>query len=390
MTCDRPMAPGNTLDPPMTLMTEPHAPAGDHAPLREHAPAGDHAPLREHAPAGDHAPLREHAAPDRVLIIGCGALARELLEIAARNAEPQGTGAPTAGPPIDVECLPAKFHNRPEQIAPAVRSRLRAAKASGIYRTILVGYMDCGTGGVLDRVCAEEGVQRLPGAHCYEMYAGAETFAGLQDPEPGTFYLTDYLVKHFDRLIMDGLGITRHPQLLETYFGHYTRVVHLAQSDDPDLARQAKKAADQLGLRCEHVATGIAELYQHVVRLSNNPAQTETADRMDGHRTRVRLSSTPAQTETADSMNGHQIGGVGRHRTRVRLSSTPAQTETADSMNGHQIGGVGRHRTRVRLSSTPAQTETQPTTGSSKHTAPPNSLNRPTQLETRPTAANTI
>ena len=196
--------------------------------------------------------------PSRVLVIGCGALVRELQEVANRNG----------GGHIEVECLPAIMHNRPEQIPETVRRRVRAAKASGAFRTILVGYMDCGTGGLLDRVCSEEGVERLDGAHCYEMYAGPDAFAGLQDAEPGTFYLTDYLVRHFDRLIMKGLGISEHPELLEMYFGNYTRVVHLAQTDDDRLARAAEQAAARLGLRCERILTGIGGLQRQVVRLA--------------------------------------------------------------------------------------------------------------------------
>ena len=178
----------------------------------------------------------------RVLVIACGALARELAEI---------TGALDG---LDFECLPARLHNRPEQIPEAVRRRVRAAR--GAYDTILVGYMDCGTGGLLDRVCAEEGVERLPGDHCYELYAGSQVFAGLQEAEPGTFYLTDYLVRHFDRLILEGLGIAKHPELRDAYFGNYTRVIHLAQEPDGGLEPQARRAAASLGLRYERIDTG--------------------------------------------------------------------------------------------------------------------------------------
>ena len=195
--------------------------------------------------------------PSKVLVIGCGALARELREVAARNG----------GNHLEVQCLPAIMHNRPEQIPDAVRCKVRIAKDRGTYSTILVGYMDCGTGGLLDRVCSEEGVERLPGAHCYELYAGADAFAGLQEAEPGTFYLTDYLVRHFDRLIMQGLGISQHPELLEAYFGNYTRVVHLAQTDDDRLARAAEQAAARLGLRCERIFTGIGGLARRIVEL---------------------------------------------------------------------------------------------------------------------------
>ena len=196
----------------------------------------------------------------RVLIIGCGALVRELHEAAKLNN----------GAHFDVQCLPAKLHNRPEMIVPAVRERLRAARRCGSWSAIMIGYMDCGTGGELDRLCASEGVQRLPGAHCYEMYAGASAFAAMHDAEPGTFYLTDYLVRHFDRIIIEGLGIAQHPQLLDLYFGNYTRVVHLAQADDPTLARRAEQAADRLGLRCERILTGIGAL-EHELAAASAP-----------------------------------------------------------------------------------------------------------------------
>ena len=196
--------------------------------------------------------------PSKVLVIGCGALVRELREVAALNGSKH----------LEVECLPAIMHNRPERIPDAVRRRVRVAKARGAYSTIIVGYMDCGTGGLLDRVCAEEGVERLPGAHCYELYTGTDAFADLQDAEPGTFYLTDYLVRHFNRLIMEGLGISQHPELLEAYFGNYTRVVHLAQADDDRLARAAEQAAARLGLRCERIVTGIGELEGRIVELA--------------------------------------------------------------------------------------------------------------------------
>lgn len=186
------------------------------------------------------------ARQGRVLVIACGALAREL---GAITAEIDG---------LDFECLPARLHNRPEHIPEAVRGRVRAAR--GRYETILVGYMDCGTGGRLDRVCAEEGVERLSGAHCYELYAGTEVFAALQEAEPGTFYLTDYLVRHFDRLILQGLGIAAHPQLRDAYFGNYTRVVHLCQEPDGELETAARHAAASLGLRYERLVCGFGGL----------------------------------------------------------------------------------------------------------------------------------
>lgn len=201
---------------------------------------------------------------DRVLVVACGALAKELRYLIAALDRDDGGSA------IDLECLPAKLHNRPELIPEAVRERVRAAH--GRYRSILVGYADCGTGGLLDKVCQEEGVERLPGPHCYELYAGAEVFERLQDQELGTLYLTDYLVRHFERLILEGLGISDHPELQEVYFNNYTRLVFLSQEPDPELDQLAKKAADRLGLRFEKVATGYGGLVDALVEIRERAA----------------------------------------------------------------------------------------------------------------------
>ncbi len=209
-------------------------------------------------------------------MIACGALARELAEIT------RGIGA------VTVECLPAKLHNRPEQIPDAVRRRVRAAKARRSddgrrqFDTILVGYMDCGTGGLLDRVCEQEQVQRLPGAHCYELYAGSERFFEWHNAEPGTFYLTDYMVRHFERIVMDGLGINAHPELADMYFGNYTRAIHLAQTDDAELARRAEQAAARLGLRFERIVTGCDGLAAHVVSLAAPTRRSARSDSGSG------------------------------------------------------------------------------------------------------------
>ena len=184
-----------------------------------------------------------------LLVIACGAIARELVRVVHLDR--------LAG--VEITCLPPDLHNRPERIPDAVRARIRGARRDG-YDDILVGYADCGTGGLLDVVCVEEGVSRLPGAHCYELFAGAEQFASLQEEEPGTFYLTDYLVRNVDRLVFEGLGIDRHPELAALYFGNYRRVVHLAQTDDPELDRRARLAAERLGLAYERRSTGLGSL----------------------------------------------------------------------------------------------------------------------------------
>jgi hypothetical protein len=180
-------------------------------------------------------------AARKVLVIACGALAREVLALKLDA--------------IDLTCLPASLHNRPERIPGAMRAKIRANR--GAYDEILCLYGDCGTGGELDRVLAEEGIRRIEGAHCYAFFAGEEAFAALAEEEPGTFYLTDFLARHFDTLVIKGLGLDRFPQLRDDYFGAYRRVVHLAQFDDPEMTAKAKAAAERLGLAYERRFTGL-------------------------------------------------------------------------------------------------------------------------------------
>jgi len=189
------------------------------------------------------------------LIIACGALAREIAALRRANGW-------TA---IDVCCLPPELHNRPERIAPAVREKIRERR--GEYRSIFVAYADCGTGGKLDAVLAQEGVERLPGAHCYEFFAGAPAFAELAEAEPGTFYLTDFLTRHFERLVVRGLGIDRHPELAQEYFRNYRKVVYLAQIRSAALLDEARRIASNLGLAFEHRHTGYGELGTHLATL---------------------------------------------------------------------------------------------------------------------------
>lgn len=160
---------------------------------------------------------------------------------------------------MDVACLPATLHNRPERIPAAVVSRIRRARRDG-YERIFVAYADCGTGGLLDRALEAEGVERLAGAHCYEVYAGRAAFAELADAEPGTFYLTDFLARNFERLVVRGLGLDRHPELLPIYFGNYRRLVYLAQTEDPGLTTIARRGARRLGLAYERRFVGLGEL----------------------------------------------------------------------------------------------------------------------------------
>lgn len=194
-----------------------------------------------------------HATP-RVLVIGCGALARELVALTGRL------------PDVDVTCLPPSLHNRPGGIPGAVRDGIRAARAAGRYTRIFVAYADCGTGGLLDRVLRSEGVERLPGAHCYEFFAGEPDFARLAEDEPATFWLTDFLARNFERLVIRGLGIDRHPELEAMYFGNYRRLVYLSQTDDLHLLALARRAASRLGLAFEHRHTGHGELATSIAR----------------------------------------------------------------------------------------------------------------------------
>ena len=202
-------------------------------------------PERAYSPAA-----RADGAPDpsRVLVIGCGALATELVAVIDQAGLSN----------VDLTCLPATLHNRPGGIPGLVREKIRQARPR--YERIFIAYADCGTGGLLDAVLADEGVERLPGAHCYEFYATAPAFAAIAEEELGTFYLTDFLARNFDRLVITGLGIDRHPELLTTYFGNYTRLVYLAQTDDPKLVATARRAARRLGLTFEVRSTGYGEL----------------------------------------------------------------------------------------------------------------------------------
>ncbi len=185
------------------------------------------------------------AKQETVLIIACGALAKEIVEIKKLNGWSH----------IEIQCLPAEMHNRPEKIPAAVRAEIESRRAD--FENIFVAYADCGTGGRLDKVLAEFDIERLPGAHCYEFFAGANVFADFADKEPGTFYLTDFLTRHFDRLMKKGLGLDKHPELMSAYFGNYQKLVYLAQTESPKLQQQAQAHADYLGLEYVYHHTGL-------------------------------------------------------------------------------------------------------------------------------------
>ncbi len=199
-----------------------------------------------------------------VLLIGCGAIAREILWAIEVNGWRH----------MELTCLPADIHNRPRDIPGEMRARIRAAKQSGRYAAIIAMFGDCGTGGLLDKVLEDEGVERMPGAHCYEFYAGAARFEAMVDEELGSLYLTDYLVRFFDRLIIKGLGLDRFAHLRDDYFSHYKRVVYLSQTNDPDLLEQAKAAARRLDLEFVHRHTGIGGI-EKFLRQHAAPGQEE-------------------------------------------------------------------------------------------------------------------
>jgi hypothetical protein len=183
-----------------------------------------------------------------VLVLACGAIAREVLAVVRTGGWQH----------VHVHCLPAQLHSRPERIAPAIDAKLR--ELDGRYERVFVAYADCGTGGALDAVLAEHEVERLPGAHCYGFFAGNEVWQALHDVEPGTFYLTDFLARHFEALVVRGLKLDRYPELIGDMFGNYERVLYLAQTDDAALTEKARAAAGFLGLAFERRRTGYGEL----------------------------------------------------------------------------------------------------------------------------------
>ncbi len=201
-----------------------------------------------------------------LLIIACGALAREVGWVLEANGLND----------IALTCLPADLHNTPKRIPTEMRRKIDAA--ADRYERIVALYGDCGTGGELDALLKEKGVERIDGAHCYAFYAGLETFEALHEDEIGTFYLTDYLVRFFDRLIVKGLGLDRHPELREMYFGNYTRVMYLAQSDDQALDAQARAAAETLGLSYARRRTGYGGLSDFILDQANKDTPDGNSD----------------------------------------------------------------------------------------------------------------
>jgi len=194
--------------------------------------------------------------PD-VLVLACGAIAREVLAVIRLNGWTH----------VDVRCLPAKLHSTPEKIAGAVDAKL--TELEGRYECIFVAYADCGTGGALDVVLSRHDVERLPGAHCYGFLAGNDAWDAMQEEELGTYYLTDFLARHFEALIVRPYKLDAHPELIPMMFGNYRRLVYLAQTDNDDLRERAAAAATTLGLAFEVRRTGYGELQPSLTRFVN-------------------------------------------------------------------------------------------------------------------------
>jgi hypothetical protein len=195
------------------------------------------------------------AARQSVMIIACGALAREILALKRANDLDH----------VSLRCLPAELHNRPERIAGAVQEAIIEARPH--YGRIVVAYAECGTAGALDKVLEAENVERLDGPHCYAFYSGLDNFLGAGERDIDAFYLTDFLARNFDKLVYAALGLDRHPELRDEYFRHYSRLIYLAQTDDRDLQEKAEDAARRLALTFEMRHTGYGELQDFVAAL---------------------------------------------------------------------------------------------------------------------------
>lgn len=191
----------------------------------------------------------ERMTAEKVHVIACGAIAREILAVAKLNRLDH----------LELACLPAIWHAHPEKIAPGVREAIAEARRAGATR-IFIAYADCGTGGALDRVIAEEGVERLSGPHCYSFFAGNDAFAETWESDITAFFLTDFLARQFEAFVIEPLGLDRHPELKDMYFSNYTKLVYLSQLEDPALQEKAKQAAAYLGVDYEYRFTGYGDL----------------------------------------------------------------------------------------------------------------------------------
>lgn len=187
--------------------------------------------------------------PTRTRIIACGAIAREVMAVCEANELSH----------IELDCLPAIWHNTPEKIAPGLREKIRQARADGIT-DIYIGYAECGSRGEIDRLCDEENLQRLPGPHCYAFYSGVDAFLANSEREFTAFYLTDLICRQFEAFIVEPMKLDKHPELIEMFFGNYEKIVYLAQTDDTALDAKGRQAAAFLGLDYERRFTGLGDL----------------------------------------------------------------------------------------------------------------------------------
>ncbi len=191
----------------------------------------------------------------RILLIACGALAREILDLIKRNGWQH----------MELTCLPAIYHVHPEKIPDAVRETVLKHRDS--YQQIFVVYADCGTGGMLQKTCDDLDIEMVAGPHCYSFFEGNDRFAEISEDEFTAFYLTDFLVRQFDAFVIKPMGLDRHPDLRDMYFGNYEKLVYQAQTDDPALTEKAKLCADRLGLAFERRFTGYGDLQTSLSRL---------------------------------------------------------------------------------------------------------------------------
>jgi hypothetical protein len=191
----------------------------------------------------------------RLLVIACGMIAREILAVKQQLGLDH----------LELTCLPAEFHFYPDRIAPAMDKAIEEAKAQG-YSNIFIGYADCGTGGMLDRICEKHGVERMAGPHCFAFYQSLEAYRKIADDDMMSFYMTDFLCRQFDAFFIKPLGLDKHPELIADYFGNYEKLIYLAQTDDPELDKVAEKAAAMLGLVYERRPTGYGDLTAELAR----------------------------------------------------------------------------------------------------------------------------
>lgn len=197
-----------------------------------------------------------------LLLIACGALAREIVDLKARNGWDH----------MALTCLPAILHIHPEKITQAVEDTV--AKHRDDYEQIFVVYADCGTGGLLQAACERLGVEMIKGPHCYSFFEGNDTFSKREEDEMTAFYLTDFLARQFDAFVWKPMGLDRHPELRDMYFGNYTKVVYQAQTDDPKLTARAREVADRMGLAFERRFTGYGDLETTMAAWAKPPSST--------------------------------------------------------------------------------------------------------------------